>query len=115
MTKADTSVLFVKKVLADGEPCRKCRDVETRLHKDGLMRHLDEILTAREDEPESRGNRLARRLRVTRAPFFVIRHSDGREQVIESYLSFKRWFSQVEEGAADLVDVVDQHPSLAFL
>lgn len=115
MSEPGPSVIFVKKILADGEPCRKCRDIEARLHKDGLIHHLDETLLAREDEPDNAGARLASDHGVQQAPFFVLRYPDGQERVIESYLAFKRWFSSSDTAAQDLADTVDQHPGLAFL
>lgn len=113
-------VLFVKKLLRDGEPCAKCRDIETRLRNDGLMRHVSDIVTAREDDPSSPGARLAERHGVQRAPFFVIRYRDGGERIIESYLAFRQWFSSGQArlddpAAGDLADAVDAHPDLAFI
>lgn len=108
-------IVFVKKLLADGQACAKCRDIERRLHADGLMDRVDETLVAREDDPASPGTVLATRHAVARAPFFVIRHPDGGEQIIESYLAFKRWFSAGESSAGDLADAVDRHPDLAFI
>jgi len=115
MSEPGPSVVFVKKVLADGSPCRKCRDVEGRLDQDGLRDRVDQTLLAREDDPDSPGMRLARRHHVQRAPFFIVRHPDGRECVIESYLAFKRRFSRSDAVVRDLADVVDRHPGLAFL
>lgn len=109
------SVVFVKKLLPGGEPCRKCRDIEQRLRFDGLMNRIDEIQVARADDPASPGVMLAERLGVSRAPFFVIRHPDGGERVIESYLAFKRWLAGSEATAGDLEEAVDRHPELAFL
>lgn len=108
-------IVFVKKVLASGEACAKCRDIEQRLHHDELMSRVDEVLLAREDDPASPGVGLAERHGVTRAPFFLIRRPDGGEQVIESYLAFKRWVSSSESTAGDLKDAVDKHPDLAFI
>lgn len=108
-------ILFVKKILAGGEPCRKCRDVEERLRRDGLMARVDEILVVRQDDGDSPGARLAAAHGIERAPFFVLRYPDGREHVMESYLAFKRWFSSDEATVGDLAAVVDQHPGLAFL
>lgn len=110
-----TTILFVKKLLPDGEPCAKCRDIEDRLHRDGLIRYVDEIVTALEDDPASPGMELAEHHGVQRAPFFVLRGSDGVEQVIESYLAFKQRFSGAEATTADLTDTVDKHPDLAFI
>jgi len=52
----------------------------------------------------------------------VLQHPDGGEQVIESYLAFKRWFSSAGPGGGepdpaveDLADAVDRHPDLAFI
>lgn len=108
-------ILFVKKLLAGGEPCRKCRDVEARLRRDGLITRVDETLVIREDDGGGPGARLAAAHGMERAPFFVLRYPDGREHVMESYLAFKRWFSRDEATAGDLADVVDQQPGLAFL
>lgn len=108
-------IVFVKKLLADGQACAKCGDIERRLYAEGLMEQVDETLVAREDDPASPGAVLAARHAVTRAPFFVIRHPDGSEQVIESYLAFKKWLTTSESTAADLKDAVDRHPDLAFI
>jgi hypothetical protein len=122
-TKLPT-VLFVKKVLAGGEPCAKCRNIENRLRKDGLMRHVSSIVLAREDDPSSPGARVAERHGVRRAPFFVLCDANGHEEVIESYLAFKQWFSgrgdgrgdpASEDSVEDLADAVDKHPDLAFI
>jgi hypothetical protein len=115
MLDSKTTVLFVKKTLPDGQPCAKCRDIEGRLHKDGLMYLVDDVVPAREDDPSSPGIRLAERHGVERAPFFVIRRGDGDEQVIDSYLAFKRWFSDKGSTPDDLTDAVDKHPDLAFI
>lgn len=115
VSESGLTVLFVKKVLADGEPCRKCREVEERLRKDGLMPRVDAVLLARDDDPDSPGASLAGRHGVQRAPFFVLRFPDGEERVIESYLAFKQWFSSSETTVRDLADTVDEHPDLAFI
>jgi len=109
-----TEVTFVKKLLAGGEPCAKCRDIEQRLRDDGLLEHIDQTLLAVEGDPDSDGAVLAVRHGVQRAPFFVITEADGRVQVMESYLAFKRRFTG-RESVSDLADVVDRHPDLAFV
>jgi hypothetical protein len=115
MTATAPTILFVKKLLADGQACAKCRDIEQRLHADGLMFRVAGILEAREDDPASPGAVLAARLKIGRAPFFVVRHADGGEQVIESYLAFKRWIADADATAGDLRDAVDRHPDLAYI
>lgn len=109
-----TEVTFVKKLLADGQACAKCRDVERRLRDDGLLGCIDRTVLAIENDPSSDGAVLAARHGVQRAPFFVISRPDGSVQVIESYLAFKRRYTE-DESADDLADVVDSHPDLAYI
>jgi hypothetical protein len=83
-------ITFVKKVLADGSVCRKCRDVENRLRDDGWMQFIDETVVARENDPESAGMRLAALHGVKAAPFFLVAFADGRSEVHSVYLRFVR-------------------------
>ena len=66
-------ITFVKKVLASGEPCAKCRDVEERLERNGLMSRIDRVVVADERDEGSEGMSLARGHQVDRAPFFLVR------------------------------------------
>ncbi len=65
-------ITFVKKILASGEPCGKCRDVEARLSAGNYWNAIDRVVIADERDPESEGMRLAATLGVDRAPFFVV-------------------------------------------
>jgi hypothetical protein len=69
-------VTFVKKILADGTPCRKCLDVEARLKAGGYWARIDEIRVADERDPDSSGWPLVREFNVGVAPFFVVREGD---------------------------------------
>ena len=82
-------ITFVKKILADGQPCAKCRDVEARLRAGGHWSRLDEVLIADERDPDSPGMHLARKLEVERAPFFVVR-DDTSTAVHTVYFKFLR-------------------------
>ena len=108
MRDPEVTVLFVKKILANG-------DIEQRLNTDGLTQHVDDVVLAREGDPTSAGMQLAARHDVQHAPFFVLRQVSGEEQVIDSYLAFKRWFSNRGSTIDDLADAVDKHPDLAFI
>jgi len=46
-------ITLVKKVLADGSPCKKCGDVLEKLESNGQMRRIDEILVADERDANS--------------------------------------------------------------
>jgi len=78
-------VTMVKKKLADGSDCRKCAEVTEYLRSRGLWDRIDEIVWAREDDPQSPGIVLGARFGVARAPFFVVRDAEG-EHVYTSVL-----------------------------
>jgi hypothetical protein len=69
-------ITMVKKILADGSPCKKCAEVEQRLTAGQLMEKIDDIVIADERDPESPGMQLAREYQVERAPFFIV-EEDG--------------------------------------
>lgn len=83
-------ITLVKKVLADGQDCRKCRDVMERLERSGQLARIDRILVADERDPSSAGWMAAEHYGVDAAPFFVVRHDDGREEVYSVFLAFVR-------------------------
>ncbi|AYC32687.1 hypothetical protein D3880_09935 [Pseudomonas cavernae] len=81
-------ITLVKKILADGQDCRKCRDVLEQLERRGHLGRIDRILVADERDPGSAGWMVAQHYGVDAAPFFVVRHDDGREQVYSVFLAF---------------------------
>src|SRR5437016_13987954 len=76
-------VTMVKKKMADGSDCRKCADVTAYLQARGFWDRIDEVVWAYENDPESPGMVLGKRLGVERAPFFVVRDERG-ETVLPS-------------------------------
>lgn len=82
-------ITFVKKIGADGLPCRKCRDVERRLREADLLRFIDAVAIADERDPASAGLALAREFGMTSAPFFVVR-AGGRAEIYSIYLKLVR-------------------------
>jgi hypothetical protein len=83
-------ITMVKKRTRDGSECGKCADATARLTERGLWGRVDEVVWAVEDDPESPGNALGRRLGVERAPFFVVRDDSGAETVYTSVLKLIR-------------------------
>ena len=69
---SDRKITFVKKILADGQPCGKCRDVEERLTTGNHWSAIDRVLIADERDPKSEGMLLGVELGVDHAPFFVV-------------------------------------------
>ena len=83
-------ITLVKKVLADGSLCAKCKDVEQKLKENDQERFLDETLIADERDPESAGMQLAQRLNVQRAPFFVVEEEGKDPEVYTVYFKFAK-------------------------
>lgn len=83
-------ITFVKKIAADGSPCRKCQDVESRLLASGVMSRIDRVAIADERDPTSAGWSLAARHGIERAPFFIVEDAAGKETVYTVYLQFIR-------------------------
>ncbi|MDE0348213.1 MAG: hypothetical protein OXM56_00680 [Gammaproteobacteria bacterium] len=108
-------ITFVKKVLASGEPCAKCRDVEERLERSGLMSHIHRVVVADERDEGSEGMRLARRHEVVRAPFFLVRNHQ-KTTVYTVYLKFVREVfggERTPESELDEArDLLRAHPDL---
>ena len=111
-------VTFVKKVLASGEPCAKCRDVEERLERSGLMSRIDRVVVADERDAGSEGMSLARAHQVDRAPFFLVR--TGQETTVYTvYLKFVRdafgGEPTPESELDEARDLLRAHPDLDFV
>jgi phosphoadenosine phosphosulfate reductase len=83
-------VTMVKKRLATGDTCRKCSQAEELLLARGLWNRVDEVIWADEADPDSPGQRLARKFGVSSAPFFLVEDDDGAATVYESVLKLIR-------------------------
>ena len=79
---------MVKKLKADGSPCRKCADVEQRLRDAALLDRIDHIAIADERDPDSEGMQLARKHQIDRAPFFIVEDEQGQTRVYTIYFQF---------------------------
>ena len=109
-------ITLVKKILADGSPCKKSGDVLSRLEDSGQIKRIDEILVADERDPTSAGMLLAAELNVDRAPFFVVNHDDGRVDVYTVYFKFvKEILEQETEEKDELKEILHNNPDLDFL
>jgi len=108
-------ITFVKKILATGEPCPKCGDVESRLREGGHWERLDAVVIADERDPESRGMQLASELGVDRAPFFVV--EDGAETTV--YTVFFKFLREVLDARSSSVDeakdILASNPDLDYV
>jgi hypothetical protein len=76
---------MVKKVLADGSPCRKCADVMAKLEQSGHIERIAKIVIADETDPNSEGMKLAREYNVDRAPFFIVQEDNRAAKIYTVY------------------------------
>lgn len=109
-------VTMVKKIKADGSPCRKCAEVETRLREAGLSDSIDRVVIADERDPTSEGMVLARRHGVDLAPFFIVTGADGSERVYTVYYRLvKEVLKRETTEQEEIADIMDNNPDLDFL
>ena len=109
-------ITLVKKILADGSPCKKCGDVLGRLESSGQMSRIDEILVADERDPTSPGMLVATEHNVDRAPFFVVERDNNQVDIYTVYFKFvKEVLDQKTEEKDELKEILDQNPDLDFL
>ncbi|MCH2110326.1 MAG: phosphoadenylyl-sulfate reductase [Polyangiaceae bacterium] len=83
-------VIMVKKRLANGEPCKKCGQVEEMLKRRGLWDQIDEVLWADETDPESPGMLLAKKHDVELAPFFLVEEGGETTVVTQAVVLAKK-------------------------
>ncbi len=88
-SQAMPHITFVKKILSNGEMCKKCQEVTDRLSNEGLIEHINHIAVADERDAESEGMRLAKQYEVERAPFFLV-EQDQQVTVFDIYFKFKK-------------------------
>lgn len=109
-------ITFVKKILSDGSPCKKCADVIEKLESSGQMARIDEVLIADERDPNSPGMEIAKRFNVDRAPFFVVDTGEGEPRIYTVYLKFvKEVLEQKTNESEELKEIMQNNSDLDFL
>lgn len=108
-------ITFVKKILANGEPCAKCADVQRRLEQSGHLARIDAIAIADERDPGSPGMQLAASHGVSRAPFFIVDDESG-SRVYTVYFKFAREVLGRSESRVDeSKEILRDNPDLDFI
>ncbi len=109
-------ITLVKKILADGSPCKKCGDVLEKLESGNQMQYIDEVLVADERDADSPGMLLAAKLKVNRAPFFVV-EKDGQDPVVYTvYFKFvKEVLDSKTSEKEELKEIMNDNPDLDFI
>lgn len=108
-------ITFVKKILADGQPCQKCADVQERLEKSGQIAKIDQILVADERDPNSAGMQLARKLKVNRAPFFVVETEDDTKVYTVYFKFIKEILATASTKSEEAKEILRDNPDLDFI
>ncbi|MEQ8289752.1 MAG: hypothetical protein RIB78_08505 [Gammaproteobacteria bacterium] len=109
-------ITLVKKILADGSPCRKCAEVQERLEKEGLLDRIDETIIADERDSHSAGMQLASLYKVERAPFFMVEEEGSEPRIYTVYFKFVNEVLKQDTSEKDAAkDILDNNPDLDFL
>ncbi|MEM9002546.1 MAG: hypothetical protein AAGE59_03355 [Cyanobacteria bacterium P01_F01_bin.86] len=110
------NITMVKKVKANGLPCRKSANVLSELETSGLLQSIGRVVEADERNPESEGFALANQYSVDAAPFFIVKQEDGSEAVYTAYTRFlKDVFNYEVSETAQALEIMAQNPDLDFL
>ena len=109
-------ITFVKKILKNGEPCRKCADVERRLRSSGNIGRIDVTLVADERDELSPGMVLAAQHGVKLAPFFVVEDGDA-VRIYTVYFKFVKEELEVDakRSIGDAEDTLRANPDLDYV
>lgn len=110
------NITMVKKVKANGLPCRKSANVLSELETFGLLKSIGRVVAADERNPKSEGFALAVQHRVDAAPFFIVEKEDGSEAVYTTYTHFlKDVFNHEVSETDQALEIMSQNPDLDFL
>ena len=110
------NITMVKKIKADGMPCRKSANVLSELESSGLLPSIGRVVAADERNPKSEGFALALQYDVEAAPFFIVEQEDGSEAVYTTYSRFlKDVFNHEVSETDQALEILAQNPDLDFL
>jgi hypothetical protein len=110
------SITFVKKLKADGTPCRKCVEVEDRLQSADLMSRIDRVVIADERDATSEGMRLAAELGIDTAPFFIVVTTSGDRTFYTSYVKLlKEVLEEKASSEEEAKEILANNKDLDFL
>lgn len=83
-------ITFVKKILLNGDQCKKCFEMQEKLEKSGNIKYINRTVIALEGNPESEGMILAKKFSVDRAPFLIYENDTGEPKILTTYSDFIR-------------------------
>ncbi len=108
-------ITLVKKVFADGSPCKKCAEVEQKMREAGQLEQIDYTITADEADPQSQGMRLAAEHKVDRAPFFIVERDGHEPEIYTVYFKFVKEVLNQKTTEKDEIQEIMNDIDLDFL
>jgi hypothetical protein len=81
-------ITLVKKILSDGNPCKKCKTILYKLEASGLIEKIDSVAIATEGDLTSEGYLLAQKYNQENAPFFIVAYENGTSEALSTYEDF---------------------------
>lgn len=81
-------IILVKKILKDGNLCKKCKTILYKLEASGHMEKIDTVAIALEGDLESEGYLLAKKYNQENAPFFIFEDKNGNTETASTYEDF---------------------------
>ena len=81
-------ITMVKKIFADGSPCKKCGEIEEKMRAAGQLQRIDRTVVADESNDQSEGMLLAAEHGVDRAPFFIVERDGQDAEIYTVYFKF---------------------------
>jgi hypothetical protein len=104
-------ITMVKKIFADGSPCKKCGEIEEKMRAAGQLERIDRTVVADESNEQSEGMLLATEHGVDRAPFFIVERDGEAAQIYTVYFKFVKEVldakTSEEEEIAEIMNDVD--------
>lgn len=104
-------ITLVKKILENGEECKKCKEVTERLEANNEMNRIDRVVYADARDLDSEGYKLAQKHKVDAAPFFIVEESNKTE-IYTAYMKLrKEVFNQQEPDESADEDTQQNDPN----
>ncbi len=108
-------ITMVKKLFADGSPCKKCGEVEEKMRAAGHLERLDRVVIADEADPTSEGMVLAASHAVDRAPFFIVERDGQAPEIYTVYFKFVKEVLNAQTSEDDEIREIMNDVDLDFL
>jgi hypothetical protein len=108
-------ITMVKKIFADGSPCKKCGEIEEKMRAAGQLERIDRTVVADESNDQSEGMLLATEHAVDRAPFFIVERDGEPAKIYTVYFKFVKEVLDAETSEEDEIAEIMNDVDLDFL